>query len=453
MKPDPRITSVKILDTLETGRQTLDVIVGTALDSRLLPDKRDRALVTALVYGVLRRRLTLDWVIGQLSTTPFDRIEPTVRTILRLGLYQILFMDRIPVYAAVDSAVRLTKTMSVPRLANYVNGVLRAAVRRRESLSYPDQADDPVKWLSVTRSFPEWMVNRWIARLGMSETVRYCDMINRIPSITVRVNTLKTVYARARSALAAAVEKMEDGRFAPAAISFSSPRGAVDDLACFADGWFQVQSESAQLSCLLLDPQPKERILDAFAGLGGKTGYMAQLMNNNGRILAADADGRKLKSLDDEMKRLGVSIAETRRIDWLKNAPGTTLKKFDRVLADCPCSGMGVIRRNPDIKWSADPRQPARHRKNQVRLLSVLADYVRTGGFLVYVVCSTEPEENEQVIDLFLKSHKNFAVDTDLTGTHTAVRQFTDNRGCFKTPVYPHGLDGFFGIRLKKNGK
>jgi len=441
MKSDPRLTAMKILNSLETGRRTLDDIVRTALTSRTLPEKRDRALATTLVYGVLRRRLTLDWVIRQLSSTPFEKINPDILTILRIGLYQILFLDKIPDYAAVDSSGNLARAAAEPHLVHYVNGVLRAAVRRRDALSYPDKAADPVK--------SEWMVKRWIARYGLSDTTRYCDAVNRIPAITVRVNKLKTGYARARESLAREAGRVKDGRYAPDAISFHSPKGAVDELESFADGWFQVQDEAAQLVCLLLNPQPGERVLDACAGLGGKTGYIAQLMKNQGGIVAADVDGKKLTSLSAEMDRLSVSIVKTMRIDWLKK-PERVSEKFDRVLADCPCSGMGVLRRNPDIKWSASIRRLSRHREKQVHFLMALADCVRVNGFLVYVVCSTEPEENEQVVDLFLSKREDFDIDKKLMGTEAVVRQFTTEQGYFTTSVPIHDLDGFFGVRFKK---
>ena len=450
MKSDPRLTAINILLSLESGKHTLDDLVNTTLTRQTLPGKRDRALATALLFGVLRRRLTLDWIIRQLSTTPFEKIEPVVRAILRTGLYQIMFMDRIPHYAAVDSSVNQVKTMANPRLANFVNGVLRTAIRRRDELVFPDPSTDPVGWLSVTRSFPEWMIHRWLNRFGRMDTVRLCDMINRVPPITARVNTLKTVYARVRESLGRETERIEEGRFAPDAISFYSPRGSVDELEGFTNGWIQVQDEAAQLVCLMLDPQPGERVLDACAGLGGKTGYMGQLMENRGRVLATDSDGGKLRLLTGEMNRLGVSIVETRQVDWLKAASGRMTEKFDRVMADCPCSGMGVLRRNPDIKWSASVQGLLRHQKNQVRLLTRLADNVRNGGFLVYVVCSTEPEENEQVVDRFLDKRRDFYLDKQYKGPVKHLRRFISDRGYFQTSVYPHDLDGFFGVRLKK---
>ncbi len=451
MKSDPRVTAVNILISLESGRRTLDDLVDTLLTRQAIPEKRDRALATTLLYGVLRHRMTLDWVIRQLSSTAFEKIDPVVLSILRTGLYQILFLDRVPDYAAVDSSVRMVKKMAGPRLGNYVNGVLRAATRKRDALDFPDRSADPVKWLSVTRSFPEWMLQRWMKRYGLADTIRYCEMTNRIPAITLRVNTLKTVYARAREAIGREAAHVEDGRFAPDAISLSSPKDSIDVLESFVSGWFQVQGEAAQLVCLLLDPQPKERVLDACAGLGGKTGYIAQLMENCGKVVATDSDKRKLGLLAGEMDRLGASIVETRQVDWLKKPSTIPLtEKFDRVLADCPCSGMGVLRRNPDIKWSASVKDFSRYQKNQVRFLSVLADYVRTDGFLIYVVCSTEPEENERVIERFLDNRRDFYVDRKFGGREGRLRPFINDTGYFKTSIYPHDLDGFFGVRLKK---
>lgn len=450
MRSDPRDTAISILLSLENGRQTLDDLVSSSLNRRILPEKRDRALVTALLYGVIRRRMTLDWVIKQFSTTRFDKIDPVVLAALRSALYQILFMDRIPDYAAVDSSVAHVKAAANPRLAGYVNGVLRAVIRGRDGLVFPDASTNPVQWLSVTRSFPEWMIQRWLSRFGLKTTIGYCDMINRVPLITARVNTAKIAYARVKESLGREVERVEDGRYAPEAISFHAPRGSVDELESFVNGWLQVQDEAAQLACLLLDPKPGERVLDACAGLGGKTGYIARLMENRGRLTAADRDRGKLLSLAGDMKRLGVSMVETRRVDWLQLSAKERTEEFDRVLIDCPCSGMGVLRRNPDIKWSASARRLTRHQEQQVRFLSVLVDYVRNGGFMVYVVCSTEPEENEQVVDRFLKKHPDFYINSDLNEITPPVLPFVNEQGFFKTPVYPQGLDGFFGVRLQK---
>ncbi len=449
MKSDPRDVALSILNTLETGRRTLDVIVEEALGKAAFSHRRDRALVITLVYGVLRWRNTLDWLIRQFSNTPFKRITPGVRNILRLALFQIRFLDRVPDYAAVNAAVDMTKTSAAPRLSGFVNGVLRAAVRRHRQVVLSDAAAGDTAPLAVTASLPEWLLRRWIERYGFSKTKTMCDVINTVPPLTVRVNSLKTSFARAREALADEVSDLSPGRYSPCALSFYAPEAPVNELSAFRQGWCRVQDEAAQLAGFLLDPRPEETILDACAGRGGKTAHIAQLMGNRGHILAVDKNARKLDLLETEMVRQGVLNVKTAKVNLLQNFLPFP-DHFDRVLADCPCSGLGVLRKNPDTKWSVSPEDLSRHHDHQVRLLDRLAQLVRPGGILLYVVCSREPEENEAVVNDFLNIHGEFDIERRAGADDNPAFRFLNRDGFFQTGVYPDGLDGFFGARLKK---
>lgn len=450
MKPDPRATALDILSSLEKGSFTLDTLVDDILGSARLREKRDRALVTTLVYGVLRRRNTIDWIIAHFSRTPPDRMDTDILNILRLGVFQLRFLDRIPAFAAVNASVELAKKRSHPRFSGFVNGVLRSIARMPGQPDLSDMAGDPVKGMSVAKSFPCWILRRWIERFGLENTGRMCDVMNSIPPITVRVNTLKTVPDTLADSLIPEVGRIERSGRLENAFSFFSPSVPVHELTAFRRGWFHVQDEAAQMICRLTDPRPGERVLDACAGLGGKTGHMAQLMENTGEIVAVDRDGRKLEKLRFEMERLGVINTRTLKSDLLSS---TVLKNeglFDRVLADCPCSGSGVIRRNPDTKWRLSAQNLRRFAMDQLSILDNLAGMVRRGGALVYSVCSIEPEECEEVVRAFLNNHREFDIEGNKALIPAEVSGFIDKNGFFKTLPFEHKLDGFFAARLKR---
>lgn len=451
-KSDPRAVALRILTALEKGHRTLDQVADEALARVSFPEKRDRALVTTLVYGVLRWRNTLDYTIVHFSRTPLQRMDPAVLNILRLGLFQLRFLDRIPDFAAINSSVDLSKQAGLGRLSGFVNGLLRSSTRHPGEPDPPDMDKDPVQALCVTKSFPEWMIRRWIARFGIEETVQLCDFLNTVPPITVRVNGLRAAPEQVAASLAQEAAGVTPGRHAPEAVSFSSPKVPVHEMTAFGAGWFQVQDEAAQLIGLLTDPRPGQRVLDACAGLGGKTGHLARLMENQGRIVAADRDTAKLERLAGEMTRLGITNVRPMTLDMLVPEQLKDAGGFDRVLADCPCSGTGVIRRNPDTKWRLSEQDLARLQNDQIAMLTNLADHVRDGGLLVYAVCSMEPEENDAVVQSFLKRRPDFAIDTGVAADVPAVAGFTDDPGFFRTFPWRHGMDGFFGVRLKKNG-
>ncbi len=450
VQSDARSVALSILNALETGRNTLDSIMENKMTAALVPDRRERALVTTLVYGVLRHRGALDWLIERFSRTPFNRLDPVIKNILRLGLFQIYYLDRIPDYAAVNAAVNQAGQVAPRHLSGFVNGVLRGAIRNRKEVSWPDVREQGVSALAIRYSLPEWLLRRWLDRYGRDQLEKTGCLINTVPPVTVRVNTLKTNAARTMEALAGEVANVRPGDYSPYALCFHSPEVPVDELTAFRDGWFQVQDEAAQLACRYFDPGPGETILDACAGRGGKTAHIAQLMNNRGTIRAVDRSRRKLAVLAKEMDRLGVTNVKTTVADLARESRLPGPAEYDRVFADCPCSGLGVVRKNPDTRWSVSLKDIQRHHKNQVGLLDRLAALVRPGGILLYAVCSREPEENEQVIEAFLNMHPEFDIDKQDGIMGGAAGDLVDQTGYFKSDIHSHGLDGFFGARLKK---
>jgi 16S rRNA (cytosine967-C5)-methyltransferase len=450
MADEVRKTALYILNTLNKERNTLDNLLEDVFREKTLFSKKDRALLQALVYGVLRWRGRLDYIIDYFSKTRLNKINPNVLNILRLGLFQIIYLDRIPVSAAVNTSVEMTKAAAAPWVVGYVNGLLRNAVREYGHVTFPDVDKDPVKALATKKSFPEWLVKRWLDRFGLKETGLLCDAINTIPPITVRCNTLKTNRKKLVKALERYAEKIKITNYAPDGGFFFNPKRSIPNIEAFENGLFQVQDEAAQLVTLHLNPQSGETILDACAGLGGKTGHIAQMMKNSGRLVAMDKDENKLMRLESEMHRLGVSIVTTCIHDLSSPLNREHFGKFDRILLDAPCSGLGVLRRNPDIKWRASQQNLAYCQKRQALFLDNLAHFVKPFGILVYAVCSMEPEENESVIKGFLNKHAKFAIEKKSTGLSFDACSLVTIDGYFKTFPHLNNMDGFFSVCMKR---
>ena len=458
--PNPKDTDITarkaaldILNTLDQGRDLLD----TAMESVSGQPSAgfsppDRKLVNAIVFGVLRWRRRIDWIIGQYAAIPEKKISPEIMNILRIALFQIFFLDRVPDYAVVNTAVEMAKRLVSVKSSRFVNGVLRNLLRNRPFDLATVLPEDPLMALAVSQSFPDWLIRRWVDRFGISETGRLCEAMNQIPPVTVRANTLQTNRESLQEMLAAACDTLHPTRYSPVGISFHGPHLSIDQLPPFRKGWFQVQDEAAQLVSNLLSPRPGETVLDACAGMGGKTGHIAQLMENIGTLLAVDKDREKLARLDAEMQRLGIRIVKSRPMDlgtpdWQNLPTG-----FDRILLDAPCSGTGVIRRNPDIKWATDKKDLSRFANRQLLYLQTLAPYVAISGILVYAVCSMEPEENEAVIEKFLKMHPEFVKLTNTSELIGNMAEFIDAAGYFRSFPHIHQMDGFFAVRLKRGG-
>lgn len=450
MTPDPRTCALHVLNRLDISRETLDTVLDDLSPLTMGLSRLDRGLFNGLVFGVLRWRLRLDAVVAAYADRPFKKIAPPILNILRLGLLQLLFMDRIPASAAVNTSVNLTRTQKAAKAAGFVNALLRNVLRDPDRFRLPDAADSPVDHVAITKSIPHWLASRWIDRMGLAETERLCDAINTIPPITVRCNGLKTSLAELAFALTTQTEEIAINDAIPGVINLIHPRCPVSEMQAFVDGRFAVQDGAAQLVSLLLAPLPGEVVLDACAGLGGKTTHLAQIMRNQGSIVAMDSVPAKLIRLEKESRRLGASIIRTRQADLNRPFTADDLPRFDRVLLDAPCSGLGVLRRNPDAKWSSRKTDISRFASRQVRFLDHLAPLVKAHGVLQFAVCSMEPEENAAVIKTFLKNHPNFAMlDRQSNNEHT-VRPFLGEDGFLRTAPHIHHMDGFFAARLRR---
>jgi len=447
-----RRLALQILTTQKQSSRTMDSVIEDTLKGKILRDRRDRALLNAMVFGVLRWRSRLDFIIQTYSRFPLKKIDDQVLSNLRLGLFQILHLDRIPVSAAVNTSVELAKLSSPPWVVRYVNAILRNAARGHKHIQFPDIRTNPLQAIAACKSFPQWLIRRWLDTFGLDETLRLCDAINTIPPLTLRTNTLQTVRGTLLQSLRDHAESVQPTNIAPDGVLLQNPNRTIPEFAAFKKGWFQVQDEAAQLVTLLLNPRPGEKILDACAGLGGKTGHMAQLMFDTGRIVALDKNETKLEKLNEQMRRMGVSIVTSAKHDLITTLLKENFGTFDRILLDAPCSGLGVLRRNPDSKWNIKERMLKDYGNNQLQLLNSLAHLVNRTGVMVFSVCSSEPEEGELVSEQFLKSHPDFVIENPSPALPAGFTSLVTREGYLKTSPHPHNMDGFFAVCYKRIG-
>jgi 16S rRNA (cytosine967-C5)-methyltransferase len=404
------------LDVLETAASTRHAFADAALHTCLAGagfPQSDRAFVTELVYGAVRRRLTLDWLIEHFAQRPVEKVDAALRLILHLALYQLLFMDTVPDYAAVNEAVETAKRRLHAGAAKFANGLLRAVLRARSSLPYPARNDDLVEHLAVVHSHPRWLVRRWIDHLGPERAEAVCLVDNQPPPIVLRANRLSVSrddlidHLRAEGVEAGPVEHDD------AAVHIAAPPRPLDALDAFVRGEFYVQDVTPMRVTRLLDPKPGERVLDLCAAPGGKTTHCAELMDDAGRVVACDLDENRLKIIEQNVARLGITCVETARCDARHVPqlipPGT----FDRVLLDVPCSNTGVLRRRVEARWRLGEGDIASLTERQAELLDAAALMLKPGGVLVYSTCSIEPEENDRLVRRFLSRHGQFALDDE----------------------------------------
>lgn len=447
MHKTARQLAVEILNRIDADAAFVEPLLDAMLSKGILERPEDRHLLTQIVYGTLRMRGSLDWVIHQFRKGGVDTLTPPVPNILRTALYQLLYLERLPDYAVVDEAVRIARNL-VPAGSGLVNAILRETLRKGVVWPNPSAYPDPQAAVSITLSHPLWLVKRWWSTLGPEKTAALCRANNEIPPMTLRVNTLKTDRI---SVIAALEEENISARrtsCSPDGVIIAPADKLLRETRAYRKGYLDIQDEASQLIARLVDPKPRERVLDLCAGTGGKTGHLAALMNNEGSILAIDHNERKIQGLLGRTRRLGVAIIEGHAADALKEPEKNLLESFDRVLLDAPCSGLGTLRRNPEIKWRLRENDIAGIARLQRDLLRRAAAYVRRGGYLVYSVCSIMEEENEAVVTDFLSHQSEFSC---IAPPDMIKGDFAYQGRFFKTYPYHHGMDGFFAAVMKKN--
>lgn len=435
----------QVLSAVERGAFA-DAALGAALRStRLAP--RDRALAVRLVYGVLAWQALLDHVIAQCGRDP-QRLDPPLRILLRLGIFQLLRLDRVPEFAAVDTTVELSKEFKGGGASGLVNAVLRRFLREGKPVVLPDRGTDPAGHLALAYSHPRWMVELWLAEIGPVETEALLAANNTAAPTAVRVN-------RARAEPAAVIEALARARVVARPTSYAADALGIElvgdpaALPGHRDGWFTVQGEASQLVGALVGAAPGDRVLDACAAPGGKSTFIAERLQGRGMVVAVDRNAAGLRHLHAEASRLGLSTLAALRADAVA-PPLRPQALFDAVLVDAPCSGLGTLRQHPDIKWRRQPASVGELARLQAALLAAGAGHVRPGGALVYATCTISRAENDDVVARFLAGHAEFVGDDPTPLLPPAARGLIDAGGALRTAPHRDGLDGFYAVRLKR---
>ncbi len=440
-----RELALRALVRFERDRPPLDETLTRILEQAPELSSRDRNLVMELVYGTIRYQASLDWLIDAYSKKPRHRLDKEVLCGLRLGIYQILY-TRIPDRAAVNETVSLFKGRPA-YITGFVNAILRRLCREKDHLPWPSKERDFAFYLAVRYSYPTFLVRRWLNLVGEEEIESLLAAGNEVPPLVIRTNTLRINRDQLALFLKKEAQELNLCRYSPEGLILRRPRGPVTRLTGYRQGWFQVQDEASQLVGHLVAPEPGQKVLDACAGVGGKTTHLAQLMKNQGQIQAFDIDKRRLRRLEENLKRLGISSVEIISQDVTEALRDLGAAIYDRILIDAPCSGTGVIRRHPDIKWRRRPEDIKTMSQKQRGLLEVLSPLLKKGGVLVYAVCSLEPEEGEELVEAFLKDHPEFS-PTSPPGF--PAPDLLDSQGFFRTLPHRQAMDGFFAVALKK---
>ncbi|MCL6449820.1 MAG: 16S rRNA (cytosine(967)-C(5))-methyltransferase RsmB [Acetobacteraceae bacterium] len=447
----PREVALKVLYAVEQRGDQAEVALNFFL-RRFPLDKRDRALATELAYGAIRRQNTLDWVIAHRASRPPGRMPAWIRNVLRLGVYQLLYLDRVPSWAAVDESVRLARKYGHSGTARLVNAVLRAVSREPGIPELPDAGADPAGYLALVQSHPRWLVERWLRRYGLPSASRLCEFNNRPAPVVVRPNRLKASAGELRRSLEAeGVVCRETGLFPPGEGGLVlEGYDTLEGLKAYRQGWFLVQDEGAMVVSRVLGPEPGETVVDACSAPGGKATHLAELMGDRGRVLAVDVLDHRLAAVAGNCRRLGIKSVRTVCSD-ARHLGRLLGPVAHRVLADVPCSGTGALRRNPDARWRLLPERLPELVRREAELLRGAASCLAEGGVLVYSTCSMEPEENLEVVEAFRRENPAFVYEDlrphlppSLAGEPTAPA------GYLQLLPHVHGTDGFFLARLRR---
>ena len=433
----PREVALDALTACEKQGAWSDGYLKKAIGSARL-DSRDAALCTRLCFGVLQNRMLLDYYLAQCSSTKPEKMETGVRNALRLGAYQLLMMDRVPDHAAVSQSVDLARRSSRnPRVPGLANAVLRALLRRRETLTAPEA-------LSLRYSHPQWLVDAFQARLG-HETAQLLEADNGQPPICVQVNTVKTHIQALQHSLEKEGARTRVHPWLPNCLLLEGT-GNLEQLSAYREGLFYVQDAAARLAVLAAAPEPGMRVLDACAAPGGKSFAAAIAMGNQGSILSCDIHPHKIQLIQAGASRLGLDCINSQQLD-AKECNVELLDSFDLVIADVPCSGLGIIRKKPDIRYK-DPAPLVRLPQIQGAILENVSRYVRPGGTLLYATCTLLERENEAVVQDFIDRHDDFTlIPLQLPGPFLS----TGGHGMVTCWPHRHDTDGFFFAKLRRH--
>ncbi len=436
-----RGVAVKLLSRYESSDSYIDKLLdGELRRTDLSP--ADRALVTELVNGTVRWQSRIDWILTGFYHGEFTKCLPLIKNALRIALYQMLFLSKIPPPAAINESVEIVKQVKGDKHAGIVNGVLRNILRNITSIRYPSREENEILHLSVHSAHPQWMVRRYVERFGADEAEQLLNANNHRPMLTLRVNTMRTTRDEIEKQLEDAQIKYERSPVHDNSLLITSLRD-VRSLPAFTEGLITVQDASASLAVQLADPKPGMTVYDLCAAPGGKAVHAAEVMKNQGKIVALELYESKLRLIQENAQRAGVSIIEPQHGDAREFEAA---KPADIVFVDAPCTGMGTLSKKPDIKWRRNLEDIRKMSTKQLEILEHAATLVRPGGVIIYSTCTIEPEENSGVVQKFLAQHSNF----ELEPAEYFLPETVVEDGFLQTFPHRHRSDGAFAARLKK---
>ncbi|MFN7250893.1 MAG: 16S rRNA (cytosine(967)-C(5))-methyltransferase RsmB [Anaerobacillus sp.] len=447
LKKNVREVALDILLQIEKSQAYSNLLLNQTIKREKLNEK-DVGLLTEIVYGTLQRKNTLDYYLISFVKGGLKKLDQWVLVLLRLSLYQMIYLDRVPERAIVHEAVEIAKKKGHKGISAMVNGTLRSIIR--EGVPSLDSIEDPHEKLSLQFSHPTWLIERWLEQFGLERTKAICE-INLVPPIvTARVNQVVMKDKNELTKLLASEGiKAEEGDLSPDALKIV--QGTLPTTKLFKDGYLSIQDESSMLVARALNPQPGMKVLDSCAAPGGKTTHLAEVMNNQGEIYALDLHDHKVKLIDEQANRLKLSIISTKATDSRKAGDIFQKESFDCILVDAPCTGLGVIRRKPDIKWQKQIEDVEKITEIQKAILEAVAPLLKPGGRLVYSTCTIDKLENELVVKNFLESNRDFQSDISLKERLPKKAQSFCTDGMVQLLPSDFGTDGFFIASMIKN--
>jgi 16S rRNA (cytosine967-C5)-methyltransferase len=456
MTKSSRQAAIEILSQWESSAKTIDQLQQEWLKKNQLSDQRDSQLLMAIIYGIIRKRSFIDTCLAKFSKHPLRKMKPLTLAGLRVGLFQIISMDRVPDSAAVNETIKALKNLGQPKwLTGFVNAILRNIIRNKKKVTSIDYQKSLSEHIRLEH--PEFLIKRWQDRYGKQTATDICNFNNQQPPLCLRlVPENFPVLAEHESkkdfflqCLAELSIKAEPGKYLDTAVILPDFKGSISELPGYGEGYFQVQDEAAQLVTMMLAPFETGEYLDCCAGLGGKATHLAQLLDSKSSLTAVDPNSHRIRLLQENLERLkllkNVKIAQ---MDIASFQTAENQKTFSRILVDAPCSGIGVIRRHPEIRWKRKKRDFKRYRNMQLSILKEAARLLNNNGILVYATCTIEPEETSFVIESFLETHQDFSLTAPL-GLPLKAQELLDKNYFFSIPGCS-GLDGFFAACLKR---
>jgi len=447
---DARSCAVKILCRCERTDSYLEKLIDAEIRNDQMNDF-DKALLNEISHGVIRWMRRLDWFLNGFYRGNYEKCLPEVRNAMRVALYQILFLNKIPYSAAVNEAVEFIKRIHTEKHAGVVNGLLRTIIRTLDNLVWPTREIDEVNYLGIVQSHPNWMVKRWINRFGFDEAVKLCEENNKRPVMSLRMNSLKISNEDFENHLKSKNINFKKGNYLNGFYTAKTmSKIYTDDL--FRSGYFTVQDESAGLVSKLVDPKKEETIIDICSAPGGKSSHIYELSGGEARIISIEKYLSRFELMKTNFKRLELKNSTLINDDVCEPKTRELKEKLigaaDKILVDAPCSGLGVLSKKPDIKWKRAQEDITKLQKLQLEILRNSIKYLKPGGAVIYSTCTTESEENSEVVKMFLEENPDFKVDSAANYVDAGV---VNEDGFIETFPHIHHVDGSFAVRLVRS--